>query len=94
MADKSTITIEVEKIQALLPGYKILTHEQLWEFHCLLRQLWEQAGKRKIPKDFQQIIFGIEDYFLEYMVDEPSPYNPPREAVIIRLKERLSKTPL
>jgi len=88
MAEESKkVEIPLEKIEALVPGYRILSHDDLWGVYRALRMLWEQS--KGLPEDFRQKLFAVEQHFYYYLVNEPGPYRPTMAESLARLKELL-----
>lgn len=82
------VEVSLKKIEALVPGYRILHHEHLWAVYKALCVLWEEESKG-LPEDFRKKLFAIEQHVLQYLVNEPSPYRPTTAESLARLKELL-----
>jgi len=64
---EKTVTVDVEKIAALLPEHRVLLRDNLWEFYKVLSNLWEHES-RELPEDFRLKLFVAEQYFYNYML--------------------------
>jgi len=73
MEDTSKVSIDVEKLEALLPGKRILSVDDLKQFSSFLYRLWYEG--KDIPEDFRQKIFNLKEYFNNYLLsNDPGPY--------------------
>lgn len=68
---KKRVTIDVEKLEKLLPEMLIHNQDNLNEMHRRLFKLWEKAGSLAIPEDFRQEIFNAKEWCLENIVHHP-----------------------
>jgi len=73
MAEAKNVTIDVEKIAALLPGYRVLSSDDLWQFYRVLSDLWEHDSKG-LPEDFRLKLFVAEQFFYSYLLNGHGDY--------------------
>lgn len=83
------VLIDVEKLESLFPGKRILDDKDLREFYRFLKRLWEQS--KGLPEDFREKIFALEEYFHDYILYYPGPYRPTMSQAIETLNTLLPK---
>jgi len=79
----------LEQVKALVPGYHIVSHDELWAVYKALQVLWEEESKG-LPEDFRQKLFAIEQHVYDYLVNSPGPTRPTTAQSLAHLKKLLS----
>lgn len=88
MTEETKVEVPLEKIEALVPEYRILSRIDLWAVYKALQVLWEQESKG-LPEDFRQKLFSVEQHFYHYVLNDPGPYRPTMAESLAHLKELL-----
>ena len=92
MKEAEKVSVDVAKLESLLPGKRIVDLRDLEVFSSLLDRLWKESFSLGLPQGFQQKVHNVGSYFRDYLVRSPSPYNPDKSEVLERLKASLPNT--
>ena len=86
--ESKKIEVPLEQIEALVPEYRILSHDDLWAVYRALKVLWERQSKG-LPENFRQKLFAVEQHVYYYLVNAPGPFRQTKAESLARLKELL-----
>jgi hypothetical protein len=87
---KNETLADVKKLEAALPGKRIVDFTDLEKFDSFLYRLWGQALDERIPEEFRAKLFALKEYFREYLIlGEDPPFRPSKSGAIKRIETLL-----
>jgi len=66
-----TITIDLQKLEALLSKKRIVDDAVLYQVFRKSRELWEESVRLKLPENFRQEIFLFGEWISENIIRRP-----------------------
>jgi|GEM_PF-5242138 len=87
MAEEKSFTVSLKQMEELVPGYRILSHRELWAIYRAMSVLWEQSSG--LSEEFRQKLFSIQQHIYYYMVHNPGSYRRTATESLAHIRELL-----